>query len=387
MASVNQQPKIIVVDGSSTTNRSDNPLYDLLKKVPFRVENAVPSKVLGAEELADKPAVVIFADLDATAVRTPTEWPDRLTEVRRALGKSVFVVLWSQLASDDVGLRIKWRRKDVNMITASVDHLRLALDKISDLKLPPSTWPPATSAQPLLGCPYCPEALPLDLLYDHVPLYHTQEPNNNDPLPCPACSYPHCRLSVHFHEDHSPSWDTRTDKISRKDRIPIYGLTVCRNPKDGRYLLIEEPGQNGWWCPGGGVDPGEDLAEGAKREVLEEAGVEVEMKGILRVEFQPAHPRGRRYPRLRVVFYAEPVPSTPEKPNLPKTLPDYESVSACYVSVEDIEKLPLRGAEPLIWGKYISDGGMIWPMEVLGRGGDAPPAGGPTPLVMSQLNP
>lgn len=45
---------------------------------------------------------------------------------------------------------------------------------------------------------------------------------------------------------------------------------------DGKVLLIEGPGR-GWECPGGRIEEGEDLISGLKREVFEEAGVEVKV--------------------------------------------------------------------------------------------------------------
>lgn len=39
----------------------------------------------------------------------------------------------------------------------------------------------------------------------------------------------------------------------------------------------------GYWLPGGGLDEGETLRECGVRECLEEAGVHVELKGLLEV--------------------------------------------------------------------------------------------------------
>ena len=46
---------------------------------------------------------------------------------------------------------------------------------------------------------------------------------------------------------------------------------------EGRYLMIRETkhGQR-WYLPGGGVEDGESPRDGAKRETLEEAGIEIE---------------------------------------------------------------------------------------------------------------
>ena len=59
--------------------------------------------------------------------------------------------------------------------------------------------------------------------------------------------------------------------------------------------------------PAGRVEPGERWEEGARREALEESGVEVVLSGILRVEYTPAHYGARQ----RVFFTASPADDTP----------------------------------------------------------------------------
>ena len=61
--------------------------------------------------------------------------------------------------------------------------------------------------------------------------------------------------------------------------------------------------------PGGAVDAGEGLKHAAHRECLEEAGVEIELKGILAFEYHPCgklHHDDSYLVRMRVIFYAEP---------------------------------------------------------------------------------
>jgi hypothetical protein len=47
----------------------------------------------------------------------------------------------------------------------------------------------------------------------------------------------------------------------------------------------------GFWLPGGAVDPGEVFTAAAKRECMEEAGVEIDLKGVLAIEMHPYSPR------------------------------------------------------------------------------------------------
>ena len=51
--------------------------------------------------------------------------------------------------------------------------------------------------------------------------------------------------------------------------------------KDGRVLLVKraaEPNKGLWAIPGGSLELGETLSAGAKREILEETGIEVKVK-------------------------------------------------------------------------------------------------------------
>jgi 8-oxo-dGTP diphosphatase len=65
-------------------------------------------------------------------------------------------------------------------------------------------------------------------------------------------------------------------------RVAAYALIV----QDGRVLLPHwnERGHSGWTLPGGGMDPGEDPAATAVREVFEETGYHVELDGLLGVD-------------------------------------------------------------------------------------------------------
>ena len=53
--------------------------------------------------------------------------------------------------------------------------------------------------------------------------------------------------------------------------------------KDNKYLLVQEAQEKcrgKWNIPAGHLDPNETVFEGAKREIFEESGLEVELTGI-----------------------------------------------------------------------------------------------------------
>ena len=65
-------------------------------------------------------------------------------------------------------------------------------------------------------------------------------------------------------------------------RIAAYGVVV----DDGQVLLAHWvlDGHSGWTLPGGGIDPGEDPADAAVREILEETGYTAELEALLGID-------------------------------------------------------------------------------------------------------
>ncbi|MBI2377917.1 MAG: NUDIX hydrolase [Deltaproteobacteria bacterium] len=136
----------------------------------------------------------------------------------------------------------------------------------------------------------------------------------------------------------------------------FFALVVVR---DGdRFLLVHEKrhGQR-WYLPAGRVEPGETLANAAVRETMEEAGLPIELLGILRVEHTPV-PGGAR---MRVFYAARPIDE-----RAPKSVPDDESLGAEWFTLNEIERLPLRGgAEVKRLLQEVVAGAPLHPLELI----------------------
>jgi ADP-ribose pyrophosphatase YjhB (NUDIX family) len=82
--------------------------------------------------------------------------------------------------------------------------------------------------------------------------------------------------------------------------------------KEGRVLLVKEPGEEGWSLPGGWADVGESPSEAAARETLEESGYRVRPVRLL-----AAYDRDRHghppipYHVYKLVFLCEILAQTP----------------------------------------------------------------------------
>ena len=166
-------------------------------------------------------------------------------------------------------------------------------------------------------------------------------------------------MQVHIHDEHKfgvvPAEEQEHKKRTTTSLVN-FSLVVCRHPVHKKFLLCQEFSDQGFWLPGGAVDPGEKMSVAALREALEESGLQVELKGLLGIEYYPcglqppsslfARDVDAHLVRMRVVFYAEPSLEALRCNTLPKCIPDFESAGACWVSREELEAgLRLRGEE------------------------------------------
>jgi len=162
-----------------------------------------------------------------------------------------------------------------------------------------------------------------------------------------AWATPSCRLRcrceprgvpfpVHLRNRHGPCG---RGEVQKERSTGLFAIVVVRRP-DGRFLMVQEFANSGFWVPGGQVDAGESLRAAVVRETEEEAGVAIELRGLIDVQTE----RGGRW--KRITFLAVPA-SGAEAAHPPKTLPDYESAGAVSPSEGYMAHLNITPAPPV----------------------------------------
>lgn len=83
--------------------------------------------------------------------------------------------------------------------------------------------------------------------------------------------------------DWSGEISEREHRLATYNPARTHDVTLFILGADGRLALIRKPhfAEGVWRTPGGGVKPGEDVAEGAVREALEETGLHVTLERYL----------------------------------------------------------------------------------------------------------
>ena len=143
-----------------------------------------------------------------------------------------------------------------------------------------------------------------------------------------------------------------------REPIPTWFFVLVIVRQGNRFLLVHERkhGQL-WYLPAGRVEPGETFVEAAYRETMEEAGIPVVVNGVLRIEHSPTRQGGAR---LRAILVASPADSTPIK-----SQPDEHTLGAAWVTLEDLNNLPLRGFEVRSIFEHLASGGAVFPLSLL----------------------
>lgn len=245
----------------------------------------------------------------------------------------------------------------------TMDHIKKAIQIMSRLETMRLKRPMSAK---VYACEFCgTHDLIEDALHLHNTLFHANHYQPDKYMKCPICHTLQRRWFVHMHNDHGPQGRGEVPNENIKPNVIYpYAMCIIRRPKDGKFLVVQEFSNSGYWFPGGRAENGESLEAAAHRETIEEAGVSIKLTGIARIEYTsyptPNDGSGQSgHVRLRVFFVGEPTS------DYCKTLPDYESVGAAWVSIDELRLLHLRSDECIKWFQYVVDGGVIHPLSVL----------------------
>jgi ADP-ribose pyrophosphatase YjhB (NUDIX family) len=316
-----------------------------------------------AAKLGEARSYLNSTRIDALVCTHDPELPSglELAKLVRVTDPHVFVSFFGHFATTDPLAQTLCMDAGANMVVDDpADLLNTFIRALKVIGRDPFT------VDNTFSCPVCEfEGLMEDELCDHVVLYHGGQPNCLE-VTCPICGLS-CKSAkvpfpVHMHKSHGPVGRTRQILPRKQHHTYIFVLVVCQRPSDGKFLMVNEPASWGWWLPGGRVEWGEGLRAAALRETRDEAGIEIELQGILKLEYASGPSRTRQ----RIIFFAHPLDECAK----PKAVPDYASRGACWVSLEEVKKLPLRGEEPKMWFNYIVSGGEIHSINMLSQNRD-----------------
>ena len=143
-----------------------------------------------------------------------------------------------------------------------------------------------------------------------------------------------------------------------RDPIPTWYFALVVIEHDGRFLIIQErKHQQKWYLPAGRVEPGESFVAAARREAREEAGIDIALERVVRVEHRPLADGAAR---MRVVFLASPADAS--------TIADvggHDALAAAWVSVDELCQYSLRDREVEDLFRHVSSHGETYPLGVL----------------------
>ncbi len=123
------------------------------------------------------------------------------------------------------------------------------------------------------------------------------------------------------------------DRIGRTATLKV-GCSAVIFDESGEKILLQKRTDNGRWCmPGGGMDPGENIAECCIREVKEETGLEVEIVRLVGVYTTPhrvtTYADGNRWQFISMHFEARITGGRME-------ITDGESTEMAFIALDDL---------------------------------------------------
>lgn len=123
------------------------------------------------------------------------------------------------------------------------------------------------------------------------------------------------------------------------------GAAVIVTDADNRILLLQRADTGGWGLPGGFMDPGESLEETARREVMEEVGLELGELTLMSVFSGPEqyfrYPNGDQVFNVTTVYTARALEWT-------LTLDPEEVATARLFHVSDLPADPIAPEVPIL---------------------------------------
>lgn len=121
------------------------------------------------------------------------------------------------------------------------------------------------------------------------------------------------------------------------DPLPLHGVTAVVVDDDGRVLLVRRADSGKWTLVTGCLEPGEQPAEGARREIAEETGVIAAVEHLVSVAALPLAvcPNGDQVHWLDVTFRCRAVGGKAR-------VNDDESTEVGWFGLADLPQLPAR---------------------------------------------
>lgn len=143
-----------------------------------------------------------------------------------------------------------------------------------------------------------------------------------------------------------------------REPIPTWYFVLVVVHHANRFLLVQEhKHEQRWYLPAGRVAPDESLIEAAQRNTIQESCIPIIPEGILRIEHTLVQ---KNMVRVRVIFVARPEDNTP-----PKSKADQYTLGAKWFSLEEIDKLPIRGKDVRDIFRYMARGATVYPLDLL----------------------
>lgn len=127
--------------------------------------------------------------------------------------------------------------------------------------------------------------------------------------------------------------------------LMLPAVTGCVFDDQGRLLLAHHNDTGLWAAPGGGVDPDERPLDCVVRELREEVGIDIEVRGLIGVyggpEFRTTYPNGHECAYVNAVYGCALVGGS--------IVPDGEEISAArFVTEDEAAALPTPAWAPIV---------------------------------------